>query len=59
MRESARWWCGEAMVSTLNVGESDAARGVRQVLLTMVASSANKVAKLCIGWPSDYPSCSV
>ena len=45
--------CGAVgVVTTSKVGASGPADGVRQVLRTMVARSASKVAKLCAGVPS-------
>ena len=41
------------VVRTSNVGASGPALGVRQVLRTMVASSASRVEKLCAGVPSS------
>ena len=50
---SARCCFGLGVVTTLKVGASGPALGVRQVLRTMVESSASKVAKLCAGVPSS------
>ena len=49
----ARCWCAVAVVSNSKVGASGPALGVRQVLRTMVDSSAIRVAKLCTGSPSS------
>lgn len=49
MSSSACFCFGLALVCTVKLGASLCAPGVRQVLRTMVAISAIKVEKLCIG----------
>jgi hypothetical protein len=53
INSSARCCFPLGVVRTSKLGVSGAACGVRQVLRTMVASSASKVEKLCTGAPSS------